>query len=223
MSQQIWKMFQIIIYGTRVMTLWPRDHQWTSPTSFFSFIYLHCLQLENKMIQNEFVYSNLWARKLPQKNHDVLAKVIVTLCLLACAIYSATTSCVHSNLPASLLQLHTKTHIVIMLFWTFLCGKTLQAVKIVLFELWWHHILPDAILFYKLWHVETFLLWLFVCMHTYLQWKSFCRHAIRAHSEKKANIEFSALFDVKIKLQQWKFNKLPSTRFIKKSHCPSDV
>ena len=114
------------------------------------------------------------------------------------------------------IQSFLETHM-IMLFWAFLCGKSFhcEAVKIVLFELWWHHILPDAILFYKHWHlhVATFLLRLFVfCMHIWL--KNFLYDdTIRAHSrQKKTNIEFSALFDVKIKLQHWKFNKLPSTR-----------
>jgi hypothetical protein len=54
------------------------------------------------------------------------------------------------------------------------------------------------------------------------------RHAITQRKKEIPNIEFSALFDVKIKLQQWKFNKLPSTRhtgsFIKKNPAvPCDV
>jgi hypothetical protein len=46
----------------------------------------------------------------------------------------------------------------------------------------------------------------------------------RERERESPNIEFSALFDVKIKLQQWKFNKLPSTRhteaLLKKKFCP---
>lgn len=57
----------------------------------------------------------------------------------------------------------------------------------------------------------------FACLfvNTHMHWTKKTRilsSAIRARSGKKSNIEISALFDVKIKLQRWKFNKLPSTR-----------
>lgn len=70
---KIWKMFQIIIYGIRVMTLWPQVQRAASPwrCCFFSLCTIHADTARStratKMIQNEFVYLNLWLHKFSRK------------------------------------------------------------------------------------------------------------------------------------------------------------
>lgn len=133
-------------------------------------------------------------------------------CLLACAVYTFRILLyhVHSNFPL--------LHIVIMLFSTFSLSSCVESENSRIVKLsrllYFNFSLCDITFCRTRFHFISSdicmlqALWLCVQVHG----ATFFRITrIRAQNGKQPNIEFSALFDVRIKLQRWKFNKLRST------------